>query len=302
MQCVFGPLVSDLGVRSLWGWSLPALALMLATPFLRAASINVTADPSVSARNSVRNPHIEQGRNGQPAEWRFSTAIPENFETAWRQGGRSGKCLWLKAASGKMSGYWNQSMPVVPGQTYLFRGWYRLGGGRILCYAHGRKRTENGRSVAIDKRFYAGSLRNHWLVPVFLPPDALMGPDPTKWFPFEVKVPVPDGLTAIALSVGMYFTAGEVAYDDIELVPLTVRLEIAVHLGPGEQARRVLVTRTGAVKPILDVALPAGGSGDLTYILPHEPLPGPWHIAVTLRDGGTVEKTFPAQPAEKEAP
>jgi len=276
--------------------------LLLLPAFTRAASINVTADPPVPARNLVRNSHIEAGRGGQPVDWRFSTAVPENFETAWREGGCAGKCLWLRAASGKMSGYWGQSVPVVPGQTYLFRGRYRLAGGRILCYAHGRRRLDNGRSIAIDKRFYAGSLRNHWLVPVFLPPAALMGPDPKKWFPFQVQVPVPDGLDAIALSVGIYFTAGEVAYDDIELVPLTTRLDIVVHLGPGEHARRVIVTRAGADKPVLERTPPAGAPGDLKYVLPHEVLPGRWHIAVTLRDGSIAQRTFPVQPADKEAP
>ena len=71
--------------------------------------------------NLVVNPGIELGADDKPAHWNFTTATPDNFLTGWQDGGRSGKCLWAKAKTGVMSGYWGQTVPVPPGQSVLFK-------------------------------------------------------------------------------------------------------------------------------------------------------------------------------------
>jgi hypothetical protein len=169
----------------------------------------------IPVANLVANPGIEEGRDGRPLGWRFGTAEPDNFVADWADGGRSGKCLHLKARSGKMSGYWGQTVAVEPGKTYEFNGYYRLAGGKILCYAHGRMTLPGGDSVSAEQRFYRASMHGHWLTPVFLAPEVLAGPKPDVWYPFELRLKVPPPIKAVSLSLGMYFTAGEAWFDDL---------------------------------------------------------------------------------------
>ncbi len=261
----------------------------------RGASIEVTAEPPLPAANLVKNPGMEEGRDGQPAHWTFHTAMPGNFRTAWREDGRSGKCLWVKAFTGKMSGYWSQRVAVQPGRAYLFRGYYRLKGGRILCYAHARRSLGRGRSVSVDERFYAGSLRGHWLSPVFLPPDALMGPDPKKWYPFHVRVVMPKELPSIALSLGVYFTPGEVSYDDVWFGPAETTLRVRVQAGPGEPVRRVRVWRIGQQKPVFDSGPLKPGRAAFRCAVPGQPTVSRYRIEAALADGRTATATYPRQ-------
>jgi hypothetical protein len=171
---------------------------------------------SVPATNLVRNSSMEWGSDDQPAHWTFDSGQPENFEAKWVDGGRTGKrSLWLKAKTGKMSGYWKQVISVEPGQTYLFKGYYRLGGGRMLVWISGGGTLPDKTPVVVDERFEAQSSHGHWLEPVFLPPEALSGPDPNLWFPFQVKVTVPIPVKHLAFNVGMFFTPGEVWFDDL---------------------------------------------------------------------------------------
>ncbi len=172
------------------------------------------------APNLLTNPGVETGAGGKPDGWSFHTATPAIFEADWRDAGRSGKCLWLKAASGEMSGYWSQTVSVVPGKTYLATGFLRLVRGKVLCYVHGTGALPDGRRVSLDERFYRGTMRGHWLSPVFLPPEALSGPDPDAWLPFQIRFTVPPPVERVTLSLGLYFAAGEAAFDDLSIVPV----------------------------------------------------------------------------------
>jgi hypothetical protein len=162
---------------------------------------------------------MEDGLDGKPEGWSFGTATPAIFQASWLDGGRSGKCLWLKAATGEMSGYWSQTVPVEPGKTYLVAGFMRLAQGKVLCYVHGTGKSPDGRKVSLDERFYRGTMRGHWLTPVFLPPEALGGPAPDAWVPFELRFAVPGPIRQVTLSLGLYFTAGEASFDDVQIVP-----------------------------------------------------------------------------------
>jgi len=88
-----------------------------------------------------------------------------------------------------------------------------LARGKILTYVHGR--TPEGHTL--DERFYAQSRRDFFLAPVFLRPEYLPGPPPDQWVPFQVDFTPPAGLAAVTVSLGMYFTAGEVWFDDVAL-------------------------------------------------------------------------------------
>jgi len=259
----------------------------------RAAEIRVTSDPPLPVANLLQNPNVEEGRDGQPDAWRFTTARPDNFEIDWVDGGRSGKCLRVRAKSAVMSGYWAQSVPVEPGKKYLFRGYYRLMGGKMLCYAHARTPLPDGRSVAVDQRFYRGTMRGHWLAPVFLPPDSLGGPDPNQWYPFRIIAEIPPPMQAISLSLGLFFEAGEVWFDDLHAGLAETELAIQVKAGPGESIERVTVMPVDADKPVFDSGPLAAGTSLFEKKLGGQPTDAVYEVVATLAGGKKITARYP---------
>ena len=186
--------------------------------------ISVTADPPLPRLNMLENGDFEAAEGDKPLAWTWSTAMPENFRVGWINEGRNGsKCVFLEALSGAMSGYWSQTVRVKPRQRYLLRGWYRLAGGKILIYAHGRSQERQ-----LDARYYAGAGLEASLVPVFLKPEYIVGGLPDKWQAFRLEFGVPSRLTSAIISLGMYFTAGKAWFDDVWLSEAAVDLTIDV--------------------------------------------------------------------------
>jgi hypothetical protein len=258
------------------------------------AQITIKGSPELPVPNLVANPGLEQGTGDTPANWSFTTARPDNFETGWTAHGRSGKCLWIKAKTGVMSGYWGQNVPVQPGKSYLFKGFYRLAGGKILLYAHNSLALPDGRRVAVDERFFRGTMRGHWLVPVFLPPDALGGPDPNAWFPFSLRVNVPDPMQSVSLSLGLYFTPGEAWFDDLWAGLAQTDLTISVKAAPGETLKGVMVTRSNSDKPAFTSPALAAGATSFDTVLKAQPTDERYTVTVMLGGGKTVQQSYPA--------
>ncbi len=265
--------------------------LFLAANALSAVEFRITATPPVE--NVASNPHFEKGRDGRPDGWRFSTAVPEIFHAEWTGGGRTGKCLRVEAASGKMSGYWNAPVPVVPGKRYRFSAWYRIESGRILCYVHARKRLPNEhRTVALDERYYAGSFRQHWLAPVFLPTEALPGPKPDKWYRFDIVFSAPAPLTGASISLGMYFMPGVAFFDDVFFGPAETRLDISVTAETEDRVRRVVVTAPGRSKPLADTGTLGPPRAVCELRVPNVPTNTPITVHATLESGRTLTRTW----------
>jgi len=245
-----------------------------------AVEIDVTTDPPLQAANLVQNPDIEQVDGEAPAGWSFSTATPSNFTIGRAEGeGRNGSAaLHLLAHDSVMSGYWAQTVGVKPGD-YVFRGWYRTTGGRLLMYAHGSN-TEVEPSVGVDARAYYGSSVASFLVPVFIPYEALAGADPGTYYPFSVAVNIPEGLEYLALSMGMYFTPGEIWFDDVWFGPAQVDLKITV-AGEGKQLASVTVLQDGTEEPVYS-------SEDDPRCPPGRPLTEPFEATVEgISSGGS---------------
>lgn len=192
-----------------------------------AVEITVVADPPLPITNLVANPSIEEG-DFEPAAWRFGTARPDNFDNRWESTGRTGsRSLHVLTKDKVMSGYWTQAVQVEPGRDYIFSGHYRTSGGRLLMFAKANYKRD-GVAMHLDERVYAGSRRDHWLSPVFLPPEAMTDPEVDEWVPFKIMLAIPPEVSEIALSLGSYFSPGEAWFDDISLVPTTTDLKVTV--------------------------------------------------------------------------
>lgn len=281
-------------------WAMLALTLVGTGLAGRAAELRLGSEPPLPVPNLLVNPGVEEGADGRPQSWAFGTATPAIFESDWRDGGRSGRCLWLKARTGEMSGYWAQSVAVVPGTPYLAKGHLRILSGKILCYVHGTADAGDGRKVSVDARHYRGTMRGHWLTPVFVPLDALSGPDAERWHPFRIAFTPPAPVDRVALSLGLYFAAGEALFDDLEVCLAEVALQVRVEAAAGEVLRRVVVRADGTTKPILDSGTLPEGAGVFTQAIPGQPSDGQWTLTVTLADGRTLSQRYPKH--EGEAP
>ncbi len=255
------------------------------------ADLQVTADPPLPAPDLLLNGNLEAGEGDQPTGWRFGTAVPENFTVDWVTPGRSGKCLHLRAASGIMSGYWNQTVKVQPATDYLLTGWFRLNGGKLLCYVHGG--APDGRSL--DERFYVASMRNHFLVPIFLKPEYMAGIPSDAWQPVRIPFRTGEGMEAVAVSLGLYFTAGEAWFDDLRVCRAKTDLRVSARGQVGELVR-VRVLASGEEQPLLDAAIPATAS---TYekTLPAVPTDRQYTVEATTRDKTVVRKLCPDEVA-----
>ncbi len=252
-----------------------------------ALELGLSADPALPAPNLLQNPGIEEAQDGRPASWSWSTAVPENFEAGRVAPGRDGgHCLWVKAKSGVMSGYWSQSVAVEPGVAYRLTGWFRLAGGRLLTYVHARTST-----VSLDERFYAQSLANIPLVPVFLKPEYVAGARPDQWYPLALDFAPPEGMTAVAVSVGMYFTGGEVWYDDLVLARATTRLTASAR-GDEDLKRAVLVAK-GSDEPVWDSGDLPAGTRALEQVIEAAPTDATYVLRVTTAAGRVVERACP---------
>ena len=253
------------------------VVMILALGAAWAAEVQVSANPSLPLPNLVKNPGFEAvDAQGQPAQWTFGTANPENFEQNWLPEGRSGPgSLRVMARTGIMSGYWNQSVPVKPNTDYVLRVWYRLGGGKMLIYAHGG--TPDGKTV--DQRFWDSSMRSHYLVPAFLRPEYMKGGDANQWRLCRLPFKTLPNMEWITVSLGIFFSGGEVWFDDASVTEATTDLTVRVK-GPVEKLR--VLDEEGK-------ALFETGKSDqgLDKTLPGVPADGVYKIEVT-EPGGNV--------------
>ena len=193
-------------------------------------------------------------------------------------------CLYVKAFTGEMSGYWSQVVRLSPGK-YVLRGWFRLLSGKLLIYVHGRNNQ-----AAIDQRFYAGIDLPPSLVPTFLKPQYLIGGRSDDWHPFTLPFEMPQGLPAVAVSLGMYFTAGEVWFDDVSLTVAETHLRVRVR-GP-QGIRQVTVFRVGSEKPLWQSPTLAPGQATFQHTL-SVPATGRYRVVATSSSGRTIEKLYP---------
>jgi len=248
--------------------------------------------------NLLANPSIEEGGSAGPKNWVFGSGEELIFRWAWAGNGRTGKCLWIKALGGRMSGYWSQPVRVTPGKNYVFRGHYRLGGGRILIWVNGNAPKGDGTNARIDLRFHDTSPLGHWLIPVFISPESLDAPDPNEWRSFELRGVVPEPITHIRLSLGMYFAMGEAWFDDLYVGLDEADVKFSIKPPPGLGIGRVVIKADGQEKPVIEAGPLAQGSA-FNETLKGRPLNEKYNMTMHLSDGSVVQGVYPITEAKE---
>lgn len=242
--------------------------------------------------NLVNNPSMEDGSGREAQGWAFDSGQASNFQIGRVNEGFDGSnSLWARSLSGRMSGYWSQAVNVEPGRTYVFRGKYRLGGGRMLIWVNGSAMNKNNTAVRVDKRYHVSSPYGHWLSPVFLPVEALVGPDPKEWTPFELKVEVPNPVRAVRLSMGMYFAPGEAWFDDVWVGLDEADLKVEVKPTTG-RINRVIVSDAKDKRQLYDSGHIVSKAFSQT-VLKARPLDETYLVETHLSNGKRVHARYP---------
>lgn len=243
--------------------------------------------------NLVKNPGFEDGANGRPADWRFGTAMPENFVAEWSTDAHTERhSVRILSHSGRMSGYWAQTLPVKANENYRLTAWAKMTGGRILMYALGYDATGKSRRDLLDARRYLSCSADHPLVPVFLKPEYMPGVPPNEWRQMVLDFKPPEGIARITVHLGSYFQAGEMWFDDVALHAGSLDMTLSVKCEAGEPAiTRVSVLPMTGGDPVFDSG-PLPGvrtySEPLTKLRPSAPV----RVVVRTRDGRTHERAF----------
>ncbi|MCX7826336.1 MAG: carbohydrate binding domain-containing protein [Verrucomicrobiae bacterium] len=184
-----------------WFTTLAALAHAATTNTFRFIGV-------VEPANLIVNGGFEEGREG-PTGWRFGSARMENFQYGRTRDAAGGKlAARIVCRSDEMSGYWSQRVTVKPHTRYRLSLKVKLESGKALVYLRGK---------TLNQRLYLNAATDNPLVPVFLPAKWAAGVVETNtWLAQTLEFNSGDE-TSLALDLGMYFAAGAVNFDEVEL-------------------------------------------------------------------------------------
>jgi hypothetical protein len=100
-------------------------------------------------------------------------------------------------------------------------------------------------------------------------------------------------MKAVSLSLGIYFTPGEVWFDDIWAGVAETDLHVSVKAGPGEGLERVTIRKAGEAKPVFDSG-PLRGAPTFETTVKAQPTDAEYEVEATLADGKVLRQRYPA--------
>jgi hypothetical protein len=212
----------------------------VAALLLPAVAFAQETTPLKLGPNLLQNGDFEAGvENESPENWKFSSAVPQIFQSQLTEEKSGNHVLQLTALAPQMSGYWEQSAPIAvkPNTKYLARGRARLNRGTLMFWVLGAKYVNDKTpEKAVEARYYVESLVGHPLTPNYWKPQWALpakkygirgsGPlrvdtaAPGEWKTLELLVDSGEA-TALRLSVGAFFASGIYTLDDFSLQEVT---------------------------------------------------------------------------------
>ncbi len=230
--------------RSTWRPLLVAVAAMAAAGTAHSAgpvTMAWSVTPSRPEANRLGNADFSARGEAGPAQWEFTTAMPENFEVGWSEMGRTAPgSAYIRTLTGGMSGYWIQTVPVTAGERLLVLAHVRLTGGTVLLWLTGSPLMPDGTRGRFDQRFELPSMKDFFLAPTWINPEYLRGPAPDRWMPVLRAIDIP-AMDALKVGIGSYFQRGEMWIDDMFVGPAQVDLTIDLAANDGGRITSVEV-------------------------------------------------------------
>jgi len=169
-----------------------------------------------SAKGLVVNGDIEDEMNGWhkgEEDYAADRAANFDFRVDDAQGRSGAHSLYIRSRGNVHSGYWSQYVPVVGGRTYLVNVWAKIKNARVLVWLAG----SYGDGRKLDQRVYLLQGTAGYLIPVFLHPRYTADLSGDDWGLLSRTIDIPEGMTALRLSIGSYFGEGEMWFDDISV-------------------------------------------------------------------------------------
>lgn len=247
-----------------------------------------------SAKNLVVNGDIEDGMSGwHKGEEDYAVDRAANFDfkiddTDGRSGTRS---LYIRSRGNVHSGYWSQYVPVAGGKTYLVNVWAKIKNARVLVWLAG----SYGDGRKLDQRIYLLQGTAGYLIPVFLHPRYTTDLSGDDWGLLSRTIAIPQGMSALRLSIGSYFGEGEMWLDDISVreVPES-GAPVRVCVRPKARAiKRVHMYMQSTGDEIHTDALPQGAQS-YDKVLPNTDITREGYgLKVTFADRTSVTKFCP---------
>lgn len=186
------------------------LAILMSQGNLFAGELEVRLDPELAGKtNLLANGHWQFGKKYDSL--RLEAFQPKRDKQTYFS---SPDSLYIKPASIKYSGYWEQFVPVEAGKTYFVFSRFKASNARILIWMSGR-----AGKIWFDERMYYLKGKPSFLVPVFLKPsytqaDQMLTP---QWQSLARSITIPRGMSKLRFDIGSYFGAGEIWFDDVTL-------------------------------------------------------------------------------------
>ena len=198
-----------------------------------------TAPPKLGP-NLLQNGDFEtKSENDLPPSWKFSSAMPQIFQSKIVAEKSGNHVLELTALAPQMSGYWEQGAPIAvkPHTRYLARGRAKLDRGTVMFWILGANYLDNKTpDKPTEARYYIESLVGHPLSPNYWKPEwtlpakkyGLRGSGPLRvdtaapgeWKTMELLVDSGQA-RALRFSIGAFFASGIYTLDDFSLQEVT---------------------------------------------------------------------------------
>lgn len=192
--------------------------------------IEVYEDGKFGNTNLLVNPDFEEGSIG----WTAETARPDLFiyEIDDENTISGKKSAYIAANDGTMSGYWAQTVKLIPGEKYKCSIWGDITRGYILLYVNG-----NG----INDRRYLSARYDDAHYPVFIKADHRANLAENGWNKYQLEFTNVKNAPVATIHLGIYFSEGEAYFDNIYFGITDVKVAVIAKNPKGIPITRIVI-------------------------------------------------------------
>ncbi len=173
-------------------------------------------------QNLLKNPDLSKIEDGMPADWILGdVADPENYIVTMQHDvlGESHSVQFVTTMA-ETSRYLTQDIHLQPGASYEWRVKVYQKAGRGFVWVKAIKDT-SGKPISWQKYIFLNSYFGHPLYPNFVSAEKMRGAGVAGWRSEKVAFQMPDNISEVRLSIGVYFSNSDLYIGPMELVQLS---------------------------------------------------------------------------------
>ncbi len=190
-------------------WVTPLFAMALAIA-------NLPASP-----NLLSNPDLSVISDELPADWKLTEVTdPENYTVTVRKDNLGVPwSVQFVTTMAETSRYLTQELALEPGGHYEWSAKVYQNGGRGFMWVKALKATD-GSDVSWQQYLFLNSYAGHPLYPDFVPASQMRGAGIAGWRTEKVRFKLPENISEVRLSIGVYFSNSDLNIGPMELIQL----------------------------------------------------------------------------------